>query len=660
MDLASDTVVTVASIGAMRLSLDGRDVPLTSRKSLAILTYLALQPSRADSRERVASLLWSDSGPDQARAALRQTLRRLKSDLGEAEDLLDADRSVLSLTRPVTLDIAEAIEQAGRGLAPDLLTRDDIDLSRLFAGLEDLDPDFNLWIAVQRERLGAQLVARLEAALAATRDDAERLQLAEALRRADPTHEGACRAAMQAHLAFGDVAQAMRCYERLWAVLEEELDVEPSERTQALYVAIKQGRGAPPPAAQPAATSDADFAHGPELRAPIAIVVEQTLAERLPQDFAYFAATFRHDMIAALSRFRDWLVIDGQVSGGSPPTYRAYDLRIAVQGQQGGIVVSMTLVDRQDGRCVWSDRRMATLEGMMALHQAALRNLAVALNIHLSTSRLLSSRDLASPMGRRYELWIQAQALMGEWRAEAEARAEAILRELIETTPSFAPAMVALAQIINARPIVYPGKRRRPERLQESLALTSRAVNLDPLDSRTHLSRSWAHAIAGSHSAALSHLDLALDLNENDPWTIISAGLGFAFAGELDRAREHVAQARGFGMSYSRAAQGYVATTLYLCGDYASSATAAEVAGDAIINLPAWQAASLMQIGDEAGAARAMQTFLDVALSNWVGDPNPTEMDAVNWFMGCFPIRSEEVKADLRRQLLRALGAASG
>ena len=47
---------------------------------------------------------------------------------------------------------------------------------------------------------------------------------------------------MEAHVALGDTAQAMRCYERLWQVLDEELDVEPSEKTQSLYVAIKQGR----------------------------------------------------------------------------------------------------------------------------------------------------------------------------------------------------------------------------------------------------------------------------------------------------------------------------------------------------------------------------------------------------------------------------------
>lgn len=642
--------VVLTTTGTMRLAVDGRDTPLSSRKALALLTYLALQPQRSESRERIAALLWSDSGGDHARAALRQTLRRLKADLGAEGHLLEADRSMLRLTGPVEVDILAAVEEAAAGRAPPILSGARAGIDRLFTDLDDLDPDFNLWIAVQRERLSAQLLARLETALAAETDTDRCLTLAEALMRADPTHEGACRAAMQAHRMNGDTAQAMRCYERLWQVLDEDLEVEPSERTQALYVAIKQGQVQPP---KPPVL-DAD------LLAPIAIVVEPAQAQQLPESFGYFGAIFRNEMIAALSRFRDWLVIDGQHGGPTPATYRAYDLRITLHGREDSIVVAMMLLDQADGRCVWAERRTATLDGMAALHQTALRNLAVALNVHLSTPRLQTARELTSPMGRKYELWMQAQTLMGEWRADHEDRAERILRELIATTPSFAPAMVALAQIINARPIVYPGRAHEPDQLAESLALTSRAVNLDPLDSRTHLSRSWAHALSGAHSAALSHLDLALDLNENDPWTIISAALGFAFAGELDRSRDLVAQAGAFGMRYSRVAQGYIATALYLGGEHARAAAAAEVAGDAIINLPAWAAASYMQIGDAAGAAREITRFLDLALPAWVGAPRPDANDAIDWFMGCFPIRGEEVRAELRGNLIGALAAKKG
>lgn len=652
MTTLATTPVRLTAAGTMRLEVGDREAPLSSRKALGVLTYLALQPSRSESRERVAALLWSDSGADQARGSLRQTLRRLKQDLGEAGPMIEADRSTLRLTWPVSLDILEAIDEAERGRAPRLLAGDDVDLGRLFADLEDLDGDFNLWVAVQRERLTAQLVSRLDAAIAAANDDAELLALAEALIRVDPTHEGACRAGMRAHLGLGDTAQAMRLYERLWQVLDEDLDVEPSEQTQALYVAIKQGQARPAIGGGPAPTPTQD------LLAPIAIVVEPSQGTALPDDFAYFSMIFRDEMIAALSRFRDWLVIDGEQGDSTPPTYRAYSLKLMLHGRDDSIMVALRLADRSDGHLVWAERYSVTLDGIAALHRTALRHLAVALNVHLSAPRLQSARGQSSPMGRKYELWMQAQALCGEWRPESETKAERILRDLIAGMPDFSPAMVALAQSFNARPIVYPGVYRQPEHLRECLDLTARAVALDPLDSRTHLCRAWAHAIAGSHAAALSHLDLALDLNENDPWTIISAGLGYSFAGEIEPARSLVAQAQAFGMRHSRAAQGYIATASYLIGDHAGSARAAEVAGDAIINLPAWGAASHMHLGDPGRAAASMALFLELARKAWVGPEAPTDRDIVDWFMGCFPIASNATRKELRETLLAALDLA--
>ncbi len=647
MNTLAAPLATIRLVGTTRLIVGAREIVLSSRKSLAMLTYLALQPTRSESRERIAALLWSDSGGEQGRGALRQTLRRMKQDLGEAEDLVEADRNALRLTWPVRLDIAEAIEAADRGEAPALLAGDGADLGLLFADLVDLDPDFNLWIAVQRERLRAQLVERLEATLGSNPAPERRAAVAEALLRSDPTHEGACRAAMQAHMELGDTAQAMRLYERLWQVLDDELDVEPSEKTQALYVAIKQGHARPAAGGSPTAQT--------ELLAPIAIVVEPAQTRLLDPDFEYFGQIFRDEMIAALSRFRDWLVVDGAEGSTSPPAYRAYSLRVTLHGREDSITVGLSLVETRTGQCVWAERYAATLDTMTSLHRTALRHLAVALNVHLSGPRLQSAREAQGPSGRKYELWMQAQALGLEWRAEADAKAEAILRELVATHPTFGQAMVALAQLINARPIVFPGRRHRQELTDESLALTARAVNLDPLDSRSHLCRSWAHAIAGSHSAALSHLDLSLDLNENDPWTVISAALGFAFAGETERARGLVRQAQSFGMRHSRAAQGYIATASYLTGDHEASISAAEVAGDAIINLPAWQAASAMQLGDREGAALAITRFLDLTRSGWFGESEPTDGAILDWLIGCFPIRADATRAELRKQLEGAL-----
>ena len=60
--LMLDTTVTITTGAATRLVIGGRETPISSRKSMAMLVYIALQPDQVESRERIAARLWSDSG----------------------------------------------------------------------------------------------------------------------------------------------------------------------------------------------------------------------------------------------------------------------------------------------------------------------------------------------------------------------------------------------------------------------------------------------------------------------------------------------------------------------------------------------------------------------------------------------------------------------
>ena len=61
----------------------GNEIPVKSRKSRALLAYLALPPGKPRSREQIMALLWSDRGDQHARSSLRQALSGLRKELGE-------------------------------------------------------------------------------------------------------------------------------------------------------------------------------------------------------------------------------------------------------------------------------------------------------------------------------------------------------------------------------------------------------------------------------------------------------------------------------------------------------------------------------------------------------------------------------------------------
>ena len=57
----------------------------------------------------------------------------------------------------------------------------------------------------------------------------------------DPTDEAAVRIQMEAHLALGDRAAALRCYHRYAEMLERDLVVAPGEAISAMYQRLRAG-----------------------------------------------------------------------------------------------------------------------------------------------------------------------------------------------------------------------------------------------------------------------------------------------------------------------------------------------------------------------------------------------------------------------------------
>src|SRR5262245_461233 len=76
----------------------GPALSLGTKKAQALIAYLAVPPGRAHPRDKLASLLWGDTGDEQARQSLRQTLVALRRALPETRPpILVVDRDTLAL-----------------------------------------------------------------------------------------------------------------------------------------------------------------------------------------------------------------------------------------------------------------------------------------------------------------------------------------------------------------------------------------------------------------------------------------------------------------------------------------------------------------------------------------------------------------------------------
>jgi len=655
---------SLALFGGVVLSMGERTVTLRNRKSQAILGYVALNPSRRATREQLAGLLWSESPEPLARASLRQAIRGLRKTLqaeGVSGILIDRDDTRI-VPDGILVDVWTSLSQIQQGHVDSILLERMNISETLLADLDDLDPAFRSWLLVQRQSLHERLVFGLESRLAELgkeREEADGISqqektIALALLNLDPTHEGACRLMMLASAMEGDVSAALRRYNSLWNLLDKDYDVEPSEETQRLVASIKIGsipsisrerwnsRATPP--LQLVEGGVAPLRGSPSHRSErrLRIMVGSFETAGVDPEQRYLVSGFRHQLISSLVRFRDWSLIEGEQTSNLAVVCEQATYIITASSYQahGQLQIVLTLRDVNTGEYVWSEDVTADLETWFSTQKLVVRRLAVALNVHLSEDRF--SRTLGEPEVSLalYDRWLRGEALTRLWRGKNRQEAADIFRSIIAEAPNFAPAYCSMVNFINSRSHIFPGELRTAARKKEALDLARVAVQIDSRYSRTHLCGAWSCALNGHFDQAELSFQMAYEVNENDPWTMISSSLGLAFCGKKDLAAARADLALRLGLCVEPRHWGYQAVIRFMCQDYQGSVAAADQAEDVIYNFAAWKAAALTHLGQHDAARAEWRRFVELVSSDWYGDGPPDHIAITQWLLQGFPIKS--------------------
>jgi DNA-binding SARP family transcriptional activator/tetratricopeptide (TPR) repeat protein len=255
VDVTSMAILTL--IGPFALRVGGCDVTGLPRKAQALIAFLAMQPGRRVSREVVADLLWTQSGPDQARHSLRQMLVVLRRT--PAGDLIQANADELWIEAgTVTVD-ALALEAC---LAdPDGATVSSC-VSHVQGGLLEnlpaISPGFDEWLRPERARFASAMAQNLRRRVAgqlmAGGYDAA-IETASRLVGMDTLDEAAHRLLIEGLARAGRRSEALQQFEICADTLLTELDVAPDAETVALVDCVRAGNW-PPKVTAPASKGD--------------------------------------------------------------------------------------------------------------------------------------------------------------------------------------------------------------------------------------------------------------------------------------------------------------------------------------------------------------------------------------------------------------------
>jgi predicted ATPase/DNA-binding SARP family transcriptional activator/class 3 adenylate cyclase len=240
-------VIEVGLLGSIMVRVDGNRVDLSGVLEKALLARLSINPGSAVSQSRLIDDLWGESPPNNAVGSLQTLVYRLRKALGPAgsaisrvdngykldalAEQVDAAKFDLLVERahrtPVTA------KSNGRTLLTDALS---LWRGPAFEGLDGVP-----FVAARRAGLEAARMSALEGRIAAdlaAGADRELVAELEDLVTEHPFNESLWGHLIVALYRSGSQAAALRCYERVRVLLDEELGITPSPALASLEGAV--------------------------------------------------------------------------------------------------------------------------------------------------------------------------------------------------------------------------------------------------------------------------------------------------------------------------------------------------------------------------------------------------------------------------------------
>jgi SARP family transcriptional regulator, regulator of embCAB operon len=225
------------------------------RQGRLLFAYLVAEQGRAVPRDELAEELWAETPPATWDKALTGIVSRLRAVLAagglDGANVLTGAFGCYRLELPAGtwVDVVVAAEAVKD--AEDAFAAGDLNTAKAAAALADsllrqpfLPGEDGAWVE-QKRREFADLRGRALAVLsdAALRrgDGHEGAMWAEQAIALEPFRETGYRRLMEAHVASGNRAEALRVYERCRRLLAEELGAYPSPETESIYRGLLDG-----------------------------------------------------------------------------------------------------------------------------------------------------------------------------------------------------------------------------------------------------------------------------------------------------------------------------------------------------------------------------------------------------------------------------------
>lgn len=549
-------------LGSPAILAGDRRLEHPSRKAMALLAYLAMRADEHVSRGHLAGLLWGDSGEEQARANLRQTLsqlRKLFQDAGRDPIMVPFDKVVLQ-SEGIQIDARTVLNGLG-----------DQELVALAAGPTFLEgffvsaPEFENWMVSQRSMIQSCLISRLQQAAGSASEQGQYAAAAAHLSAAlamDPLQEKMHRDLMQSLVAQGRADEALLQYERCQKILARELGVAPDMQTRKLAAEVRARRLVTPREA--AVGTDQEEVEGLIVPGELALATraqrerlsiavppfvslngdaeQDSLSRMLSEDIIN---TLTHWQLFSVQSRAALLQAHGTETIGQSievnPKAR-YIVEGSVRRTNGFMRIAVKLIDTEAGHHVWAEHFDCGTADISSVHDQLVDRIVGTLVGRTEVAAAERANRRAPTNMSAYECVLQGNALPWE-DPEGSAEARRLFSKAIEIDPGYGLAHALLAAITLKQ--WHDGLGETDAILNEAYRLARRGVELQSDEATCFAILGTVCMFRRSFDVAQQHLQRALEINPGNQWNTADMGALLLHAGQpeaalvyLDRARE--------------------------------------------------------------------------------------------------------------------------
>ena len=527
---------------------------LPTRKSKALLAYLALSAGRPHRRDKLATLLWGDKSDSRANHNLAQTLYLIRKTLASnsASPVNTDIQTVTLISSWAETDVAAFEQQVAVGTVEGFARAVELYRGDFLEGLYLQESTFAEWLQGEKARLRKMALDALERLLlhqTGENDYAAAIESASKILALEPFHDKIQNALMQLYCRSGRQVAAIQQYRSYAEILKRELDIEPDEDTSSLYDEILREHTLQIEQTYESAgnhVSGLSIRSRPE-RPSIAVIPFASNSDCTEQE--YFADGISADIITALTKFR-WLFV---IARNSTHNYR--DRRIDVQNVaselgvryivEGNvrrisdrIRVSVHLIDADTCIHIWAEKYDRAISDMFAVQDQITEAIVSAIAPEIGQAEIIRARRRPPDSLDAWTLYQRGMVYYPSGIEEDYQSAIALFDRAREEDSEFVEA-IAMAAHIRIRYTYMYDSGRNCELLDEAATLLQAAMRLDQRNPLCYVALGRLHYTRREYDLAVEMASKAVALNPNFALAHLELGVALFGANRYEESLRH-------------------------------------------------------------------------------------------------------------------------